>query len=225
MPSHLRVLASRARARALRIRPVSETPYATHMPVLMALAPVIRPRRVLELGSGPFSTALFLDREVFADLERLVSYEDDPEWERVVRDAVGTDPRLDFRMVEVVRTSVPEDLNQFDLIFIDDSRTPTERSETIRTVRERAPRGVVMIHDYEQRAYRTASKGFDDRVAITTFTPQVGVCWFRGDGQRSTLRGEIRDAAHEVETGKARAIPVEDVAGWKAIRNMRDLPG
>ena len=64
-------------------------------------------RSVLELGSGPFSTSLFLDRRVFPDLEKLTSYEDDLRWAALVAERVGTDPRLDFRVVESVSHSVP----------------------------------------------------------------------------------------------------------------------
>ena len=194
MVSALRMLASRSRTRALGIRPIAATPYATHMPVLIALAVVVRPRRVLELGSGPFSTSLFLDKDVFPDLETLVSYEDDEEWAPVVMDALGTATRLDFRMVDEVREAVPvADLDSFDLIFIDDSRTAGERSQTIRTVAAARPRGVV----------------------VKAFTPQVGVCW-RPDTVPADFAAKVRHALATVERNRKMA-PVDDVDAWKGL--------
>jgi predicted O-methyltransferase YrrM len=177
MASIPRRILSKARRAAMKVRPAADTPYATHTPILMGIGRSQKIRKVLELGSGPYSTAIFLDREVFPDLESLVSYEDDPEWLPVVQAAVGDDPRLDLRMVNAVRESVPDDISDFDLIFIDDSRSPAERSQTIASVREKHPRAIVAIHDYEQRPYRAAARGFDQRHVVGTFTPQVGVCY------------------------------------------------
>ena len=77
-----------------------------------------------------------------------------------------------------VRESVPQDLSPFDLVFIDDSQHVGERSETIAAVASRRPRGLVLIHDFEQRQYgRVARDGFDNVRRVKTFTPQVGVAW------------------------------------------------
>ncbi|MGB4581281.1 MAG: hypothetical protein WBI91_05395 [Coriobacteriia bacterium] len=168
-------------------------------------------RRVLELGSGLASTALFLDRAVFPELELLTTLEDDPEWRDVVLDAVGKDERLDFRMVDAVSTSVPSNLDSYDLIFVDDGRTPSERSATIRHVRRMCPRGVVAIHDFEEPAYRTAARGFCHRVVFGAYTPQVGVCW----------NDEVLDRSRiiEVQTLIERnaQIPTRDVAAWVEV--------
>lgn len=163
---------------ALRVRRTHANPYATHLPVLSAAASVMKVRSVLELGSGPFSTSLFLDRRVFPDLEKLTSYEDDPTWAAAVVERVGTDQRLDLRVVESVRHSVPADVGDYDLVFIDDSRLPIERTQTIESVVAMRPRGLVAIHDFELKPYRHAAKGFDHRRIFRTFTPQVGFCWF-----------------------------------------------
>ena len=68
------------------------SPYATHLPVLSAASSVMKVRSVLELGSGPFSTPLFLGRRVFPDLEKLISHEDDPRSAAVVTERVGRTP-------------------------------------------------------------------------------------------------------------------------------------
>lgn len=172
-----RAALSTLRRRALNIRPENSEPYATHLPVLMSLARVTPVRRVLELGSGPFSTSLFLDRRAFPDLEDLTSYEDDAEWTKSVLSAVGDDDRLDYRVVDAVSKSVPPELGSFDLIFIDDSRTRAERSETIESVAGKGPRGLVVVHDFEHRQYRSRTRSFDNRLVFSSLTPQVGVCW------------------------------------------------
>ena len=182
---------------ALRVRRTHANPYATHLPVLSAASSVIKVRSVLELGSGPFSTSLFLDRRVFPDLEKLTSYEDDPSWAAVVIERVGPDPRLDFRMVESVSQSVSADVGDYDLVFIDDSRLPVERTQTIESVAAMRPKGLVAIHDFELKSYRHAAKVFDHRQIFRTFTPQVGFCWF-GDTFEAQ---QWRDVAIMVEAG------------------------
>lgn len=199
---------ARARRRVLRLQPIHPEPFATHLPVLVALARVTPVRHVLELGSGPFSTKLFLNRRVFQDLERIESYEDDVEWESVVLQATGSDARLDLRLVDAVRDSVPTDLGKFDLIFIDDSRSSPERTQTILTVAERRPEALVVIHDYETRAYRRIARKFDHRLVCKAYTPQVGLAW---NGTRWD-RAEIRRAVESVQSGVA--LDVVDVDGW-----------
>lgn len=178
MVSKWRKTASSIRRRSLGIRDTHTTPFATHLPVLAGLATMAPVTRVLELGSGPYSTRLFLEIAAFPHLEALRSFEDDPDWERVVRDAAGNDARLTLTLVDAVRTSVPRPLEGFDLIFIDDSRTFSERAQTITAVCEQSPSApLVVIHDFEHREYRRASKPFKHRFVFDSFTPQVGVCW------------------------------------------------
>jgi predicted O-methyltransferase YrrM len=206
--STVRYQVSVLRRKSKGIRPTSQTPYATHLPVLAALAKVRSVRHVLELGAGPYSTSLFLNRLAFPDVESLTSYEDDSDWKDIVLDTVGADKRLDFRMVDAVRYSVPKSLDRYDLIFIDDSRTFAERTVTVNTVRANRPRGVVAIHDFEERHYRSAARGFDHRVIFKTLTPQVGVCWF-GEALRVF---DLDQASRCVEAG--RDLPLTDVEGW-----------
>jgi predicted O-methyltransferase YrrM len=206
-----RQIASKSRGKVLRVRPTSDPAYATHLPVLAALARITTIRRVLELGSGPFSTSMFLNRDVFPDLDILTSYEDDPNWEHVVLDAVGSDTRLEFRMVPEVRLAVPP-TDGYDLVFIDDSRLPSERSTTIRAVKAMRPRGIVAIHDFEQRHYRTAARGFSHRFIFNTLTPQVGVCWFGDAVDPSQLKRASRTIAGEI--GR---VSITDQSGWGGL--------
>jgi predicted O-methyltransferase YrrM len=211
MISEARAAAHTLRKHLLRVRPMSQTPYATHLPILAALARIYSIRRVLELGSGPYSTSLYLDRRVFPDLEVLVSLEDDFDWGRVVLDAVGEDARLDLRMVSAVREAVPKDLSGFDLIFVDDSRTSAERSATIASVFRASPSGIVVVHDYEQRCYRVAARGFSRRFIFSTFTPQVGVCW----NSAGISPERLRQARSLID--RESSLAVTDVESWREI--------
>lgn len=208
MTLRVRQQLSGLRQKALGIQSISELPYATHLPVLAALAKVYPIRNVLELGAGPYSTSLFLNRVAFPSVETVTSFEDDPDWKEVVLEAVADDERLDLRMVDAVRHSVPKSLEEYDLVFIDDSRTFSERSITVKAVREAHPTGLVAIHDFEQRHYRAAASGYDHRHIFRTFTPQVGVCWF-GD---VIDPADLERAHRHIDAG--RGLPLTDIEAW-----------
>jgi predicted O-methyltransferase YrrM len=210
-----RLYVARYRRLGAYVAPEADPPFSTHLPLLTTLG-MLRPiRSVLELGSGPFSTPLFLDRTVYPDLERLVSYEDVPEWEAVVREAAGPDPRLDLRMVPAVSEAVPVgELGDFDLIFIDDSRRLAERARTIKTVGQTRPRAIVVIHDIEWRPYyRAAKRGFDHVLPVVAFTPQVAMCW---NGDAMTLLQAHQIAEHIV--GTTSRAPTDREAWKEAAR-------
>lgn len=81
------------------------------------------------------------------------------------------------------------DLEQFDLIFIDDSMTGEERCATIRIVAEKQPRrAVVVVHDFEHLPYRTASRPFRHRYRFTGLNPNTGLLWNDDSIHESQLR-------------------------------------
>jgi predicted O-methyltransferase YrrM len=201
----------------LRIPPRREADAcATHVPVLTAI-PRLRPvRRVLELGSGLFSTALFLNRTCFPDLQAIESYENHPHWATTVRDGLGSDPRLRLHLVEEVATAVAGlNLEDFDLILVDDSATGPERTRTIETVARRAPaRAVVVIHDFEYPPYRQASASFRHRFRIAGVNPNVGV--LGNDGRIDS--GSLRRLDRLIRAHRE-SIPMEDAAGWARLHD------
>jgi hypothetical protein len=162
------------------LRPRGANPYLTHLPVLLALR-FLRPvRRVLELGAGRFSTLAFLDRQCFPELERIVSVENDPRWVEQIRVLAGGDPRLELRAVSgtVSKAAAQEALAEYDTIFVDDSRSVADRTETIATIaRKRPERPVVVIHDFEILEYRYAALPFSHCVRFRGLSPNVGVVW------------------------------------------------
>ena len=170
----------------------------SHIPVFKALAPVFKPRRVLELGSGLCSTPMFLDREIFPDLETLVSIENDPVWRLSVGQACGDDDRLTLVLIdEPVATFASKMLiDSFSLVFFDDSRSGAERCETIRAVGPQMPHNAVaVIHDYEEKQYQDASMVFDNQFIFDWLNPATGVCW-NGFADHTPTLEALRSGPH-----------------------------
>src|SRR4051812_48590531 len=72
--------------------PLAAVPASSHLPILIGLARVFQLRQVLEFGSGHFSTLCFLNRDLFPDLQRVQSFETDPEWKQRVEVQANGDP-------------------------------------------------------------------------------------------------------------------------------------
>ncbi len=129
------------------------------MPVLIPLGRSGRVRRVLELGCGPYSTGLFLDRRCFPRLQQLVSIEDNADWHHSVLSKLGADSRLDLRLAPdgAAVAAKTLDISAFDLVFIDDSKTGAERVRSIECVMSKlCPGTTVLIHDFEFQPYQDA---------------------------------------------------------------------
>ncbi|MEQ2005887.1 MAG: hypothetical protein ABMA26_03735 [Limisphaerales bacterium] len=186
-------------------------PYLTHIPILLAVARWRPLTTVLEFGCGDISTRAFLDRRFFPALQRLESYENDAAWAEHLRSSIGNEPRLNLHCVEgaIVSSVDAIDLEQFDLIFIDDSKTGEERSATIRAVAAKRPhRAIVAVHDFECLDYRIASRSFRHRFRFTGLNPNTGLLWNEAAMQTSRLRALDR---------KLRATGEQaDIASWEA---------
>lgn len=127
----------------------SSDPYASHLPVLQALPSAFSIERVLELGAGLHSTPAFL---ALPGLKHLTSVENDPQWAARVR---SDDERHDVLVVEgSIADNLPP-LEDYDLVFIDDSTSAHERARTIRAVLSQ-PHPPVVIHDAEVPEYAAA---------------------------------------------------------------------
>jgi predicted O-methyltransferase YrrM len=176
----VRSLSAHAR-QALRPTPARATdPYGTHVPILVGLGRLLRPRHVLELGAGRHSTITFLDRTVFTEIEHIDSYETDAHWRDEVLAAAGCDPRLTVSMIDgpMRRAVEMADLDRYDLVLIDDSVDEANRVASIEAVaRYRSPSNVVVIHDFEIHAYRHAARRIPHLFAFTALNPQTGVGW------------------------------------------------
>ncbi len=91
---------------------------ASHVPVLVSLARMFNIETVVELGSGPISTRLFLDKSHFKELKSLISYESREGWHKKVKSLIGDDWRLDYRLITNDVEDIDVDLSG-DLLFLD----------------------------------------------------------------------------------------------------------
>jgi hypothetical protein len=182
---------------------------------LVGLASRYRIRRVLELGSGRFSTPTFLNRAAFPHLERLDSLENIPEWAKTVQELTGRDSRLDLRLIQgPISAAVANlDLAGYDTVLIDDSTRLEDRVETIKLIAARAGSStMVLLHDYEVPDYRRASAAFRHRFAFTALTPQTGALSNGSLVGRWTmvwLNSRIKLMARRLDPG--------DVHGWVTL--------
>ena len=111
-------------------------------------------------------------------LERLQSVENDASWAETIHEAAKSDERWTLKLVRrEIADSIPAlDLEAFDLILIDDSKTSKQRSATIRAIAGKQPqRPWIVIHDFEVDEYRRAAVDFRQRHAFKAFNPETGV--------------------------------------------------
>jgi hypothetical protein len=158
--------------------PRARNDYATHVPILIGLASIRKIRSVLEFGCGYYSTLTFLNRAAFPHLKRLQSVENDASWAETIQEVATDDERCVLKLVdgEIADSISHLDLEAFDLILIDDSKSSAQRAATIRAIAACRPeRPWIVIHDYEVEEYRSAARGFEQRYAFRTYTPQTGL--------------------------------------------------
>lgn len=152
-------------------------PYATHLPVLRMMAQHLTIRCVLEVGSGIYSTAEFLNPMVFAKLARLDSLESEPRWAAGIRERFQYDYRLSLKEVPIGSLCEIGVLDRYDLIFIDNGKKDFERISIITTVAQRRPTGIVVIHDFDHKSYRRAAQGFDHCRVCIDQKPYTAILW------------------------------------------------
>ncbi len=191
--------------------PRARNDYATHMPILIGLARVREIRSVLELGCGYYSTVTFLNRKAFPYLERLQSVENDPSWAETIAEIARSNKRstLTFVNGEIAEAIPSINLETFDLILVDDSKTAAQRSATIRAIGAKDPRRPwIAIHDYEVNEYRRAASGFRQKYSFKVYNPWTGLVW-NGLTKSSTMRSLER-----VLKEKSKTLEPDDVKGW-----------
>lgn len=152
---------------------IAADPYATHLPVIRMVLALMKPKRILELGAGVYSTKAFLD---CPSLTRLTSLETDEEWMDRLKDEVA-DERLTLRLVEDTCEALPESLRIYDLVFIDNADNPVDRERAIRAVLGRE-HPVVIVHDAENLWYRHAINELADcYMLFDAEVPNTAVVW------------------------------------------------
>ena len=154
--------------------------FATHVPILVGIGRHFRISSVLELGGGAYSTALFLNRDIFPHLTRLCTVENDFQWASRIEEIVQCDKRhtMVVENAAVAATLTALQNLSFDLIFIDDSKTVEERCETLQAVAVKCPEGtIVVMHDFEAPQYQIAAKCFQNRIVVPGYHPATGLLW------------------------------------------------
>jgi hypothetical protein len=136
-------------------------PYASHVQVLTAMLNTHKPKRILEYGSGEYSTPLFLSRP---HVENVTVVETDFEWRRKL-------PKDDRLTVLVEGYCNPMN---YDLVLIDDGVNTDHRCRTIRAVLSRK-HPVVVIHDADVPEYRELMDELADEVLIYKTSPDTAV--------------------------------------------------
>lgn len=177
--------------------------HASHIPILVGIGKKFQIRRVLELGSGNYSTNLFLNRNVFPDLVELVSIERDLEWSRRVQDL--NDTRVILNPDHLLEPS------RFDLIFIDSSHT----SHRIAALKEYAAKpditGLIVIHDSENPYYRNPFSLFPNWFDIDAYEPSTAVLW-HNHASPEAIRNTLQEISEIVV--KFVSHPPDDVSAW-----------
>jgi hypothetical protein len=185
--------------------------YATHVPILIGLARLREIRRVLEFGCGHYSTLTFLNASAFPHLERLQSVENDDTWAATIQEAAKGDPRWTLQLVndEIAGSVADLDLESFDLILIDDSKTSAQRAATIRAVARKQPQHpLITIHDFEVEEYRRAASAFKHRHRFRAYNPETGV-----------VANRVADwkAIDRVIKSKAKVFEPDAIEKWTAV--------
>lgn len=161
---------------------VNTDPYASHLPLLSSLGCIGSGiKRILELGPGIYSTPLFLNREFYPHVEKVLSIEHNPDWANKIR-TLYPDERLSL----VVMSEPIEDylttlkINEFDLIFVDNSDTCAHRVKTIEYLGEVCISPLVVIHDFQAGFYQEAARNFPNKIVDTRSGPHTGLVWKGG---------------------------------------------
>jgi hypothetical protein len=189
--------------------PRARNDYSTHIPILIALASIREIRTVLEFGCGYYSTLTFLNRSAFPQLERLQSVENDASWAESIKEIAKDDKRWALKLVdsEIADSVSHLNLEAFDLILIDDSKSSDQRAATIHAVAACQPEHPwIVIHDYEVEQYRTAARGFEQRYAFKTYTPQTGVVCNKPAREVKSLGPLLKEHSKHLQP--------DDVEGW-----------
>jgi predicted O-methyltransferase YrrM len=179
----LKALAKAYFDKSIGLAGISKEPYSSHVPVLIHLAQSFEVRRIAEFGMGHFSTSVFLDRTLFPLVEQLTSFDEDPKWFAVIAQKHASDPRFQASLVPspMWKTALKFRASDYDLIFVDDSKSGRDRAKTLlalRMARGIAKGPVVVVHDVELPVLRAATWIYPNRTYFGNLCPQTAaLCW------------------------------------------------
>ena len=91
------------------------------------------------------------------NVERVLSIEDSLPWIERLSSHCADSRHQYIHASDGVYKCIPSiDINSFDLIFIDDSKTGPERIKTLESIVARGPKIPLVIHDYQYKGYQRA---------------------------------------------------------------------
>ncbi len=147
----------------------TDDPYATHLRLLSELG-CIRGgiKSVLELGAGLHSTPMFLNRQFYPHLTRLLTVEHNADWAARVSAATPDARKTMVVVSEPIETYLSTfSLDEFDLIFVDNSDHCDFRIKTIEYVGANVTSALVVMHDFQYEFYDAAAHAFSNRIIDT----------------------------------------------------------
>ena len=155
--------------------------FGSHIPILIGLGIMTRPKSVLELGAGLSSTPVFLNKVCYPGLERFESIENDLKWFDKLKSDSGFKGNSNILYYPGRIADYVKEIGNasYDVILIDDSYETHDRVETIRSIFQSAVSNsaIVLIHDFETRDYQEAVKEWPNCYSFISFLPNVGVVW------------------------------------------------
>jgi len=147
--------------------------YASHLALLSTLARVVSREivHIVELGSGLFSTPMWLNRSIWPFVHSVNSYEPDPVWARYI-EYITRDSRL------TIMDKMPPSIDFADIVLIDNGDNRRERVQGIRHVIGYETTGLVILHDANELEYMmTIEPHFENCLVYTGAYPHTAILW------------------------------------------------
>ena len=191
---------------------INANPIATHAPVLIGLGRVFKVQRVLELGTGLISTPLFLDTKNFNHLTRLVSYENNFKWYQYVSKKNKQQKKWDFKFVKgsISDNLNEESVNDYDVVFVDDSNKSIDRRNTIKKALEIKTKFLI-IHDFENPYYYFNLFRSRKVKRIKNLVPNTGIIYSKNVKEKDLLH------VIKVIEDNSKIIGVHDIKSWREV--------
>ena len=131
--------------------------HASHIPALELIASCKEIYKVIEFGSGIYSTSHFLNKNVFRHLTSLVSFESQEEWYASIKKQY-TDNRLNLiHTTEQDSLKASLEYAPVDLVFVD-GKAATMRVPTALNAKHLT--SLVVLHDANDQQYYEAIASF-----------------------------------------------------------------
>lgn len=196
--------------KTLSLVKINTNPIGTHAPVLIGLGRLFKVQSVLELGTGLISTPLFLDKKNFNHLTRLVSYENNLGWYQYVKKKNKQQKKWDLKFVKgsISENIIEESVNDYDVVFVDDSNRSIDRRNTIKKALEIKTKFLI-IHDFENPYYYFNLFRSRKVKRIKSLVPNTGIIY--------SQNVEEKDLLHLIKVieDNSKIIDVNDIKSWR----------